>query len=144
MSEDKPRKYRCLRCLTPVHKYEKCPTCHPDWKPDQASFNAGCDWQRTIGDTFQSQLAAHLGIPQENVTVDNVVALVETLRKAQQGINDWVCTYADDMVGEEELQAARDRIFLGGGTLAYAADINASCRSSLAPFTIKEGKHEHD
>jgi hypothetical protein len=53
------------------------------------------------------------------------------LMVCQQGLQDWMTTYADDMVGEEALAGAQRRIERSGGTLAYIAGLLQTSRQAL-------------
>jgi hypothetical protein len=44
------------------------------------------------------------------------------IHRALQALNDWTATYASELCAEEDVQAARERIKCGGGTLAYVCD----------------------
>lgn len=52
-------------------------------------------------------------------------AAVALLREHGVAINVWMTSYASDMCDEKDVKKARDIINEGGGTLAYAADLNA-------------------
>ena len=52
-------------------------------------------------------------------------AAVALLREHGIAINVWMTTYASDMCDEKDVKKARDILNESGGTLAYAADLNA-------------------
>lgn len=54
------------------------------------------------------------------------------LEKAREAMDTWICTYADDQVGDEAFQRACARI-RECGTLAYIAEINGVISSALEP-----------
>ena len=54
-----------------------------------------------------------------------------SLKKSQQAISDWTCTYASDMCRPENVKAANDRIG-EVGTIYYQANVNQTIQSALA------------
>lgn len=59
-------------------------------------------------------------------------ALRGVLTQAQKWLDTWTCTYADDMCGEDAARTAKNRIMVGGGTLAYIADAGEQIAIALA------------
>lgn len=47
----------------------------------------------------------------------------ELLSEAAQALDDWITIYAHEMCRPEVVEQARKRVFKGGGTIAYAANI---------------------
>ncbi len=54
---------------------------------------------------------------------------VEALRDVDGVLDDWVCQYADDMVGDLSAARSAKRISENGGTLAYIGTARARARS---------------
>lgn len=48
---------------------------------------------------------------------------IETLKAAEQALDDWIVTYASEFCGPQSVKAAWKRISENGGTIAYATDI---------------------
>lgn len=60
---------------------------------------------------------------------EQVSVLNAALKIAMKGINDWMHIYAHDLCDENEVEAARQRVY-SGGTLAYIAEINDAVRTA--------------
>lgn len=53
------------------------------------------------------------------------------LEGAQDAMNVWTCTFADDMVGEADAAQASEIVLASGGTIAYITRISASIGAAL-------------
>lgn len=69
----------------------------------------------------------------------NDEALREALERSVQAIDDWLNVYAEEMCDPARVAEARGRIWAGGGTLAYIAEVQQQNRRALAtPPAAKE------
>lgn len=64
--------------------------------------------------------------------MSEIERLREALAVANTAINDWTCQYASDMVGDEALAGARERINNAGGTLGYICDVQKTIHDALS------------
>src|SRR5690606_19596592 len=75
-----------------------------------------------------------LGLTDRDDQAEDIETLVDALRVAKQGINDWMHIYAHDMCDEDRVEEARKRVHYAG-PLAYIADINVVINEALALFS---------